>query len=278
MQGLVISKTRSQIKVECDQHVYVVTPTGKMRNTDLVAVGDIVDFNLDNATYLMTHIHPRKSFIKRPRVANINHIFIVQSVVAPDFNPLLIDKMLVYYQSMGLDVSLIITKTDLPHSSTIDQEIAHYQQYGYQVYDIHQDADIASLIKHINHQLVCFVGNSGVGKSTLINQLDPQFNLRTQDISTALNRGKHTTTTTTIYHFNQGKLVDSPGFSTIDLDLSLGDLAFLFFKTPSHHYHCKYSDCLHQKEQGCQILSQVATNPLLAWRYQHYLNFLKNYK
>lgn len=264
MQGLVISKTRSQIKVEHNNEVYVVSQTGKVRDSDLVAVGDIVDFNLDNGTYLMTNIHPRKSFIKRPRVANIDHVFIVQSVVAPDFNPLLIDKMLVYYQSMGLDVSLVITKTDLPHSNEIDEEISHYQQYGYEVYKPCDDTDLNLLTQHINHQLVCFVGNSGVGKSTLINKLDPQFNLRTQDISTALNRGKHTTTTVSIYNFNQGKLVDSPGFSTIDLDLSLSDIAFLFFKTPTHHYHCKYSDCLHQKEQGCQILSQTSTNPLLA--------------
>ena len=264
MQGLVISKTRSQIKVECHHQVYVVAPTGKVRNTDLIAVGDNVDFCLDNGTYLLTKVHPRKTLINRPRVANIDHVLIVQSVVAPDFNSLFLDKMLLYYQSMGVDVSLVITKTDLPHAQKIDEEIASYREYGYAVYDVNQPRDFALLNHHLNHQLVCFVGNSGVGKSTLINKLDPQFNLRTQDISTALNRGKHTTTTTTIYHFNQGLLVDSPGFATIDLTLSLADIAFLFFKTTSQHYHCKYSDCLHQKEQGCQILASLPTNPLLA--------------
>ncbi len=275
MNGLVIRKTRSQTVVEFEQQEYVVALKGNVRNNEDIYVGDNVEFEFDNGTYIITKVLPRKTLSIRPKIANIDQVYIVQSIVSPDFNEMLLDKMLIFYQAMNLPVKIVITKSDLKMNEAIKTILHQYQAYGYDIYDACDENDLQRLKNDINHKMVCFVGNSGVGKSTLINKLDKSFAIRTQETSKALNRGKHTTTTTTIYSFNEGKLVDSPGFSTIDLNFEPHDIAYLYFKSPKYQLHCKFSDCMHQNENGCAILKEKETNPIMAWRYDGYLKLIK---
>lgn len=265
MKALVILKNRSQIIIEDgNKNRYEAEIKGSLRQLDIsLSVGDYVECENNFGLYLITKIYERKSFIIRPKVANINKVFIVQSTKQPDYNELLLDKMIVFYLMNSIDVGIILTKSDIYMDSKIEKSIQNYQKFGFDVYDANNSNDLEKIKLNIKNNIICFVGNSGVGKSTLINKIDPSLNLRTQETSKSLNRGKHTTTTTTLYNFLDGKIVDSPGFSTISLNLKLHDIAYLFFKSKRYTYNCKFSDCTHINEKDCEIKNRISNDEIL---------------
>lgn len=280
MRGLVILKNRSQIIIEDEnKNKYEAEIRGILRKSNAsICVGDYVEYEYDSGLYLINKIYDRKSILIRPKVANVNKIFIVQSTIQPDYNELLIDKMMLFYLSNNIDISIILTKSDVYYDDKIKNSIKNYIDYGISVYDSNNHHDFNLIKSSIKNNIVCFVGNSGVGKSTLINKLDPTLNLKTQETSKALNRGKHTTTTTTLYSFLNGKIVDSPGFSTINFDLKPHDIAYLFFKSNKYKFNCKFNDCIHINEKGCDIKKKLLEDKIISWRYNNYLKLLKGVK
>lgn len=179
-----------------------------------------------------------------------------------------------FYKSHDIQVEIVISKTDISFEEKTKDEILNFKNYGYKIYDINIDKEYEELKKSIENNLVCFVGNSGVGKSTLINRLDNNFKIKTQEISKSLNRGKHTTTTTTIYDFANGKIADSPGFSTVNINIEKLQLANYFFNSENFHFNCKFRDCIHVNEIGCLVKNNL-DNKLIQWRYNNYLRLLK---
>ena len=244
-------------------------------------VGDNVLVQKVRDDYVISEILERKNSLIRPKVANIDEVIIVQSVVQPDLNTFMLNKYLAFYESRIETVKIAFTKTDLLNEqqkkSFLDIKQI-YQHDGYEVYDLQNETDFTRFKDELASKTVCLVGNSGVGKSTLLNRIDPNLALRTQEISQALNRGKHTTTNVGIIDYGHGQLIDTPGFSSLDTNLTKHELANSF-----HDFHkiaptCKFSNCLHVNEPGCAIKKAVESQQISQLRYDDYLRLLKETK
>ncbi len=251
---------------------------GKIRLNNIdVAVGDYVSLSIQNNHYLINEILNRKNFLLRPKVANVDKVLIVQSAIQPDFNDLSLDKMITFYEMKNIPVAIAISKLDLvSNHHFVNKFIDEYISQGFEVYKLNQDEDFKKMIQGFDGKIICFVGNSGVGKSSLINRIDPNLNLNTQAISKILNRGKHTTTNVSILKVKNFFLVDTPGFSTININADKFILARYFFKKILKDNQCKFNDCLHDYENECLVKKYVQEKKITINRYNNYLNILRN--
>lgn len=247
----------------------VLKAAGKLRylNTSPI-VGD----NVKISNQMINEILPRRNFLIRPKIANIDQIIICMSILKPDFSSFLLDKYLSILEAKNIRPIIFITKSDLElNSSKIWQET--YQKMGYEVHLINNSLDFDPKLKNIFlNKFSAFMGQSGVGKTTTLNKLT-NLNFATQEISKALDRGKHTTRIVQIIKFNQGYLIDTPGFSSVTLDLDKIELAqsFKLFKTLAQT--CKFRSCLHLNEasKDCAIKQAVDNNLIPQFRYQNYI-------
>lgn len=246
---------------------------GKFRNMDLTPlVGDIVEVSDEN--YIMA-IHDRKNELKRPNIANVDKCIIVTSLTRPTFSSFLLDKMLVNVILAGVEPIIVLTKADLlTNEERKDYEliIDYYNQIG--IPTITND-NLLALDELIKNKTVVLTGQTGVGKSTLLNKLDANFNLETNDISEALGRGKHTTRHTELYPYKTALIADTPGFSSLDINEEDKDnirFAFSEFKNEE----CRFNDCKHIHEAGCQVKNDVDNQIILSSRYENYLKMINN--
>ncbi len=247
---------------------------GKVRKYKSPVVGDIVYFQRFENQNGIQSICERKNELVRPAIANVDQAIIVMSCVDPDFSTTLIDRLLFLITYAGIKPILCITKTDLIQPDhPIYQDITDYRASGYEVYETSmQDAtSIASIWKN---KISVLTGQSGAGKSTLINSLDDSIHLRTQAISKALGRGKHTTRHCELHEVCGGWIADTPGFSSLDfsnLDKHQFAKSILDFKNQEP---CKFRDCLHLNEPQCAIRKGVEEGRISSIRYQHYKEVL----
>ena len=224
-------------------------------------VGDYVKGEFVNNEPIITTISERKNFLIRPSVSNIDIVIIVQSTNEPDFNFNLLMKFLGYYETFVSQVFIVITKMDLINN---------------RVFCLPNENELHTLKKCLAQKTFCLVGNSGVGKTTLINNIIPNLNLKTQPISKALNRGKHTTTTAQIIINDNYKLVDTPGFSSFDIKLiNKTQLANSYQSFFAISCKCKYANCLHLNENGCAIKQAVDAKKIDQCFYDEYVKILK---
>lgn len=255
----------------------------KTKLNDTILVGDNVVYEQVNTETVIEKIEPRKNFLIRPKVANIDYVFIVYSVKEPDFNSFLLNKFLAFYESRNIEnVIIYFSKVDLLNEKEKEEFIKIKQAYlqdGYFVYDsLEREQKKEEICNLIKNNVICFAGQSGVGKSTLINFLIPEMNLKTQQISHALNRGKHTTTSSLIIPFNDGYIIDTPGFSSLELQMSKEELSIAFNDFRNNKVNCKFSNCLHINEKNCAIKQLVSENKLNKQRYEDYLKMMTSIK
>ena len=275
MEGIIIKNISNDYLVKSGEDTYLCKARGKFRKMGLCPfVGDRVIFD-ENNHYLL-EILDRKNSLVRPSVSNVDQAIIVCSVKRPDLDTYLLDKLLTIVSFHNIDPVICFTKLDLLDDSeknNIFKYIDYYKKVGYQVVVNEEKDKILSLL---HGKITVLAGQSGAGKSSLINRLDSRFHLKTDDISLALNRGKHTTRHTELFEINGGYLVDTPGFSDVNFfDMAKMDIRDNMKEMFDGVHFCKYRDCMHLKEDGCYVKKEVASGNIMKSRYEHYCSFIK---
>lgn len=265
--------------VHSDDETYQTRGRGNFRNRKITPlVGDQVLFESENKTdgYLL-EVMPRKNQLVRPPVANVDLGVVVTSLVEPNFSYNLLDRFLVTLEYESIDPVIFLTKTDLAsNEQQIDEIKQTYETIGYPVIVPKYPGDTAELIRYFPERLTVFMGQSGAGKSTLLNQISPDLNLETGEISDSLGRGRHTTRHVELLPLYDGLVADTPGFSSIDfLTIETTELPKQFPEFVSASNHCRFRECMHAKEPGCEVKRQVETGEIAQTRYENYLQFLQ---
>lgn len=246
-------------------------------------VGDRVEFSLtDNGEGTVDAIGARKSELIRPPVANVELAVLVFSVHEPAFNTQLMDKFLVHIEKEGLGTVIVLTKADLkPEDTNWTSEIEPYRRMGYEIFVTSSKRleGVEAVRDRLSGAVSVFAGQSGVGKSSLVNALLPGLKLETGEISMRLGRGRHTTRHVELIPLFGGWVADTPGFSQLDfMELEAEELSDCFRDFRGYSEACRFRGCLHHKEPGCAVREAVEQGDLASWRYEHYLQFLTEIK
>ena len=255
-----------------DNKVYECHSRGRFRNDNITPlVGDYVIF--DNKENYILEIKDRLNSLDRPLVSNVDQAFIITSVKSPDFSSNLLDKLLTVCYCNKIKPIICFTKLDLLNGKEkiyIRRYIKYYKKIGYTVLTNKNLSKIKRLFKG---KTTVFTGQTGAGKSTLLNSLNKNLNLETGEISKALGRGKHTTRFVELHSLFKGKVLDTPGFSSISLEQYSKEQirdSFIEFKK----YSCPFKDCFHTNEKECNVKKQFKSRNILEDRYDNYIKFL----
>ncbi len=272
-KGRIIKNISNDYTVLSNDKLYICKARGKFRNNKITPlVGDIVEFDRNN-NYILD-ILPRANELKRPSISNIDIALIIASLKKPDLSLNLLDKELTSIILAKIEPVICFTKLDLARKEEL-QELnkikAYYENIGIKVFT---NEELNKLTTYLKDKYVVLTGQSGAGKSSFLNKLDLSLNLKEGEISNALNRGKHTTRHTEFYQIKGIFIADTPGFSSLDLstysNMDIKD-TFLEFK----NYPCEFKDCMHIKEENCEIKRMVQESKILQSRYDNYCSFIK---
>jgi len=273
------------VEEEKSKDIYECRGRGVFRNINVTPlVGDRVSFQVTGPYQgYITEISERKNTLVRPPVANIDQVLLVFSIKKPEFSQLLLDRFLTVIEALDITPIIIITKIDLLEDDFIYPYIDYYQSLGYQVITTskYDQASIQPVIDSLDGKISVLAGQSGVGKSSLINAINPHLTLKTDEISEALGRGKHTTRHVELFKVNNGLIVDTPGFSNLDfqefgIDTEILSSSFIEFLELSND--CKFRGCLHINEPSCAVKAKLGTNSVYDQRYEHYKVFHEEIK
>ncbi|MGX7126486.1 ribosome small subunit-dependent GTPase A [Enterococcus viikkiensis] len=263
--------------VASEGKIHQTRARGNFRKKKLTPlVGDEVVFSSEeNSEGYILELLPRKNELVRPPVANVDQGVIVTSLVEPNFSYNLLDRFLVTLENNDIHPIIYLSKTDIVSDSTMVEKIRSvYEPLGYPVIDGEQDKK--KLTDLFAHQLTVFMGQSGAGKSTLLNDVSPELNLATGEISDALGRGRHTTRHVELLELFDGLVADTPGFSSIEfLELTVEELPKEFPEFRAAAPKCRFRECRHVKEPGCEVKRQVEAGEIAQNRYDNYLQFLQ---
>lgn len=272
MQGRIICINTSIHKVLLENNTIIDCKTrGKLRNMDIApVVGDFVMVDTDKQ--VIEKVLKRKNYLERPLISNIDKLLIVMSTAIPAFSSYLIDKFLIIAKSNNIEPIIVITKIDmisLKEKIEIKKYIKYYKKIGIKVYI---NKDVSKIKKEFKGCVVALCGQTGAGKSSLLNRIDASLSLKTGEVSLSLGRGKHTTRLVELLEVNQGLIADTPGFSSLEIKIPKNDIKKYY---PEFEVRCKYKSCNHVKEEGCKIIELVNKNKIPKWRYENYLKFLE---
>ncbi len=274
LKGRIIKALSGFYYVEAEGAIYETRARGLFRKTKKSPlVGDIVTFQVENEDEgYIGEIHERKNALMRPPVANIDQVLITMSMKSPEFSYYLLDRFLAYAEAHDIEPVIVITKTDLLEDDASLDEIASVYKPIYDIHFTDRDHINEDLQEIFRDKISVLAGQSGVGKSTLLNTLVPDLELNTAEISNALNRGKHTTRHVELVEIGGGLIADTPGFSTIEFtELDKYNLKFCFPDFNRFSEACKFRECQHINEPKCGVKQAVAEGELAASRYDSYL-------
>ena len=284
MRGQIILSTAGFYYVQSEDQVISCRARGKMRYEEThPLVGDFVDIsvNSDGSGYVQGIVDRRNSFI-RPAVANVDCLIMVASAVNPITDPVLIDRVSAIAEDRDCEFTLLLNKTDL---NPADELYDIFRRTNYPVIRTSavNGTGIAELKERMKGKLCVFTGNSGVGKSSLINSLEPELNLAVGEVSDKLGRGRHTTRHVELFHLKfGGYIADTPGFGSFDISLidpiPAERLAECFSDFLPYIHSCRFDDCQHHQEPGCSLRQAVEDGIVSSSRYSSYLRFLSEAK
>lgn len=274
MQGKIIKQISNDYTIKSGDKEYICKARGKFRKMEISPlVGDEVIFD-ENDNYILK-ILPRKNELTRPSIANIDKAILITSLKQPDFDTNLLDKLLTIITYNNITPVIIFTKSDLLTKEELENFKTYFDYYKKIGYDCYMNYELDEIKKIFKNKVSVFTGQSGAGKSTLLNNLDKTLNIKTAEISLALNRGKHTTRHTSLLEIEGGLVADTPGFSALSFGEMTNDLIRdNFIEFNNYREKCKYRDCMHYKEDECEIKNKVAEKEILQSRYDNYINFI----
>ncbi len=272
MNGKIIKIISNLYTVKVGNKEYDCKARGKFRNDKITPlVGDNCVIDTEN-NYILS-IDERYNFLKRPAVANVDYAIILTSIKQPDLSLNLLDKMLSIVLLNKIKPIICFSKLDLAtrqEKKMVKKLSKYYRQMGIVVLNNNQ---ISKLKKMLKGKVVVLTGQTGAGKSSLLNKIDKSLELKTGEISKALGRGKHTTRHVELFETSGCFLVDTPGFSALDLnDFSQEEIKSTFLEF--NLYPCQFPDCMHINEQNCAVKEATCHKKILQSRYDNYKSFI----
>lgn len=284
MRGRIVKALSGFYYVDIGESTVTCRARGRFRKEGISPlVGDFVEISLlGKEEGIVDEILPRRNSFERPAVANIDQLVIVASRALPQTDPFLIDRMTAIAELKNCAVLIAINKCDLDAA----QELADYFHLaGYPTLQISAETgeNIEALRAELHGKLSAFTGNSGVGKSSLLNALDPRFSLKVGEISQALHRGKHTTRHVELFKLNDGaEIIDTPGFASFEAEKLAFDLKEqlpeTFREFAPYLNQCRFVGCSHTKEKGCAVLEAVKAGKIGKGRHASYLRLFEELK
>ena len=275
MEGLIVKALSGFYYVQTDNGIVECRARGKFRKEHMTPlVGDRVQIAMEAGKGTVTEILPRRNSFIRPAVANLDALVVLASCVIPVTEPFLIDRITAIAGNQNVPVILCVNKCDLDDGTRL---VKIYEHAGYRV--IRTSAETGEGVEELRAAIaggvVAFTGNSGVGKSSILNCLDPGFQIRVGEVSDKLGRGRHTTRHVELYRLSDGTYVaDTPGFSSFDteqMELVLKEnLQYAFPDFAPYLGHCQFNDCAHLAEPGCRVLEAVEAGDIEPTRHESY--------
>ena len=273
MEGRIIGLNCGFYSVLADGILFKVMARGAFRNKSIKpVVGDKVE--LDETYFIINSVYPRNTYLKRPVIANLSQMLIVSSLVEPEFSYLLAFKYLTYANLHGIKAKIVLTKSDKYEDKDKIKEIKDvFSKLDIEVFVISNKTkegleEIRNLFKN---EITCLIGQTGVGKSSLINSIDPEFNRNVGEYSEALGRGKHETKEVILLPYEGGFIADTPGFSSLDLELYKEEIAQYFPGFSTRFTECYFSNCLHISEKKCKVKEALEAGEIPSIAYEAYL-------
>lgn len=272
-EGLIIKVNSDTFTVKVDDKYIDTKARGKNRFEKIKPiVGDKVLVDIEKS--VIESVLERHNSLSRPPVANIDIALIVTSLKKPELSLSLLDRLISIVTINKIEPVIVFTKMDL--ATRVDLKdlkklTKYYESIGIKVFN---NKKVRKLKKYLKNKIVTVCGQTGAGKSTLINKLDKHLNLETKEISDALGRGVHTTRIVELFEIENFYIVDTPGFSSVDINTySLDEIKTSFIEF--NNLECKFKDCKHEKEIGCKVIEEVNNGNILKSRYENYLRFIK---
>lgn len=252
-----------------------------------ILVGDFVEcaeVNLDKKTAVIQKILLRKNFLTRPSVANVEQVIIISSIKEPDLDFEQLNRYISFAKYHKIKTKLCFNKNDLSEDDSVIEKIFEiYEPLGFEIVftSALEHLGIEDFVELLGSKVTVFAGNSGVGKSSLINAICPGLNIKTKQVSDKTSRGVHTTRHCEIIEIKHGrkpiKIIDTPGFSNVKFDFLMpNDVDELFDEIKKYKQDCKFKDCLHIQESECNVLGHI--DEIDISRYQSYLSFVQEAK
>ena len=283
MQGRIIRNYNGYYYVEADDGLlYTCKIKGKLKKERFSLVtGDNVHFEQIGDEGMIVDILPRKNFLQRPLMANVDLVIVAFACANPDFSWLLMDKLLALAESAQIPAIISLNKNDIAPKGFIDKCRSVYGKIGYEVFDIcaADGTGIEALKNRLAGKISVFAGPSGVGKSTTLNAIDHNLSLVTGQVSEKIGRGRHTTRFAQLLPFAGGYVADTPGFGNLNLEeLDLGTLATDFREFIPLADSCRFTTCTHTHEPNCAVKAAVENGEIAQSRYNSYLSMLAEIK
>ena len=279
-EGTIRSAIGGFYEIESGEAVYTCKARGAFRHIGVTPLpGDRVTFEIPkNGFARITAVLDRKNAIKRPAVANIDILFIVISAQLPEPDLLLTDKLILEAVSDGIEPVLVINKTDIQDEVLLQKLMCQYKPFTILQVSAHEGIGIDELEKRIRDHICCFAGQSGVGKSSILNALMKTDTMKTGNISDKTEHGRHTTRETRLFSCSGGFIFDTPGFSLYETDGFDADILLKAYPELNTEYTCRFLGCKHINEPGCIVKTMVRDGIIDKDRYERYTQLYEEFE